>query len=58
MRVMFFGDFNVVMAEEFGNGIDIHTAHDKVAGKSRAEHFDTWFCTQGELMVTCFQKHC
>ena len=40
MRVVFFGDFDVVMAEEFGDSVDVNAAHDEVASKGGAEHFD------------------
>ena len=40
MRVMFFSDFDVVMAEEFGDSINVDAAHDEVAGKGGTEHFN------------------
>lgn len=40
MSIMFFGDLDVVMAEKFGDDVDVDTAHDEVAGECRAEHFD------------------
>jgi len=45
MSIVLFSDFDIVMAEELGNDINIHASHDEIAGKSGAEHFDTWFCT-------------
>jgi hypothetical protein len=29
-----------VVAEEFGDGVNIDTTHDKIAGEGGAEHFD------------------
>ncbi len=40
MCVMFFGDFDVMMTQNFRNSINVDAGHDKVAGEGGAEHFD------------------